>query len=635
MNRFTGVVRWNDASPSSREAARVLTLSPGEPLAPGVTAPSALVYAAGACCMVASAPIAAPGHASRSRSGDDGASAVVVFNGRLDNREDVAARCRSHSSGRATDTELVRAAFLQWGEDAFAQLVGDFSLAIWDTASARLYLARDPFGTRPLFYARQPDAMLWSTDLDTLVWLAQCSTDRVDDDYIVAYLTTPDVELTPYRGIRSVAPGVVVVAGEPAARQRRYWQPDPAQAVRCSSDGEYEEQFLALFTDGIAARLRCEQPVVCEVSGGLDSSSIVCVASGLVEKRQVSAPAIVPVTYVFSESPSSNEERFLNAVEDRIGQRARRIEGGDMLTHMDDTAAFSRPNPNILFKQQVMRLDDAMGEAGAGLLLSGIGGDHLLTHMFSYPRLADLLRQGRLRTLVRELRGLHGQWKLAYSSIIWTSMLWPLLPPAWRARIGSNSLSEQDAPPWLDPAFARRTHARERWFGSMDGGGYDSRASQWAYRLVMDAIAHVASCYHCDWTRIDVTYPYLHRPLVEFLLSIPSDQKLRPGEMRSIQRRALAGILPELVRTRRSKTSHGEAVCRAIAREWPRLRAFTERLQIVERGYVDAARFREELARARYGISDHIQPLCKALVLEAWLRADRRDWAPRTQRRSA
>ena len=124
-----------------------------------------------------------------------------------------------------------------------------------------------------------------------------------------------------------------------------------------------------------------------------------------------------------------------------------------------------------------------------------------------------------------------------------------------------------------------------------------------------------------ELTDIDITFPFLHRPLVEFLQAIPVAQLLRPGENRSLMRRAMRGILPDKIVERKTKGNPEEVIVRALIREWPRLRLLFENARVCARGYMDRRPLLAALERARHGCEPLSSPLLSTICLELWLRA--------------
>jgi asparagine synthase (glutamine-hydrolysing) len=118
-----------------------------------------------------------------------------------------------------------------------------------------------------------------------------------------------------------------------------------------------------------------------------------------------------------------------------------------------------------------------------------------------------------------------------------------------------------------------------------------------------------------------MSYPFLHRPLVEFLLAIPFEQKLRPGETRSLMRRALRDVLPQKILQRRSKGVTGETLCRGIAKEWRTLKLMLDNAHVVDKGYVNQKALIAAFDLARHGRELNIVALLETISLELWLRS--------------
>src|ERR1700722_4357925 len=129
--------------------------------------------------------------------------AVITWDGRLDNRADLISELRHFLSITSTDVAIVAAAYEEWGTDSFAKLIGDWALSIWNPTDQLLILAKDPIGTRHLFYSIENNQISWSTILDPLVRLAG-KTFALNEEYIAGWLTMfPAVHLTPCVGILS------------------------------------------------------------------------------------------------------------------------------------------------------------------------------------------------------------------------------------------------------------------------------------------------------------------------------------------------------------------------------------------------------------------------------------------------
>ena len=541
----------------------------------------------------------------------------VQFDGRLDNRRSLCRRFQLRES--SPDVDLVAESYRRTGSDAFAHFVGDFAFALLDRQHRRLFLARDPFGTRPMFWSVTPGGVAWSSDAGLLARSINARV-RLTDDYVAGFLTgTEDPVLTPFQGIAAVAPGGVVAFEDDRVFTHAVWRPQPGRITRFADDRDYEVAFVELLCDAIRDRMCRAGYVFAELSGGLDSSSIVSAVALLVRTGEIEPGRLTTVTYTYPDAPTSKEKRYWSTVTAMTGFPSLEIAERDVIGPLFGGVQTALPNPLVVFEATYSDLAKAARARGANTVLSGHGGDHVMMHAARRaPRLADYVTKGRLRLLASELRGFAELWKLAYAELLWGSVVWPMLPDTLKPRFGGT---RAQLPSMFESRFVRRSGLQQRWVMCHGGGGYDTYDGRWQCDLVTEAIATASACHHRELLGADLTYPYLHRPLVEYLLSIPSTQKLRPTEMRSIQRRALASILPDQVRSRTSKAGIGEVTARGLVRHWHAVSTLAADMHLYDMGYLDRRAFVNELTLAKHGVTSFTQPLTRALVLEAWLRA--------------
>jgi asparagine synthase (glutamine-hydrolysing) len=223
--------------------------------------------------------------------------AILTWDGRLDNRAELIRHLRNVLTISSTDVSIVAAAYDEWGTDCFAKLIGDWALSIWDANSRSLILAKDPIGTRHLYYSIDKDQVTWSTILDPLVLFAGRSF-ALCEEYIAGWFSFfPAAHLTPYIGIHSVPPSSSVTVRTGKHTIRKYWDFDPAKSIRYRTDAEYEEHFHAVFGEAVRRRLRSDSPILAELSGGMDSSSIVCMADTIIARGSAETPRLDTVVH--------------------------------------------------------------------------------------------------------------------------------------------------------------------------------------------------------------------------------------------------------------------------------------------------------------------------------------------------
>lgn len=546
---------------------------------------------------------------------------LVTLDGRLDERRELA---RQLDAGHASDAELVARAYRQWGDGMPARLVGDFALAVWDPREQRLLLARDPFGSRPLFYAEAADGTLtWASNVAGLRAAASLD-DVLDEVWVAGYLAgAVAADRSPFRAVRALAPGHLLVA-EPGrgVRLRSFW-PGAIEAVRLAGDGEYEERFTALLGEAVACRLRSCGPVFAELSGGLDSSSIVCVADRLLRRRGADPASLQTASFVFDEATSSDEREFIGAVEAQIDRPAHHVSDRQGLLLGGGPASFEVPTTLSTFLPRQRLLADAMRRSGARTLLSGIGGDDVTISQVETPdHLAELARRGRFRALGRDLAAWQRELGTPLAQLVLQAVVLPLLPgrlsTQWRP-------AEPSAAAWAGASFARRTDLARR---SRPRPGPAERhlppvVAMRVAGLRATVAQQVAPRYvEAEALSREVRYPFLHRPLVELCLGLPADQLVRSLETRSLHRRALGGVLPRAVAERRDKRGPEEAMMRALGRHWPALQAlFAGDARIYLHGFVAREPFLAALEAARFGLLHRAGNVFRAIELELWLRS--------------
>jgi asparagine synthase (glutamine-hydrolysing) len=538
---------------------------------------------------------------------------TVVFDGRLDNRSALIATLRSEADNSSPDIALVLAAYEHWGSQFISHLVGDFAGALWDSHTDTLLLFRDAFGVRPLYYHLTAERLLWSSCVSSFLVLLD-TVPKIDSDYVASYLIyDPDSTLSPFAGVIPIPPGAYVAVTPSRLHTTRYWSPEQFAPATHKPDKYEEEQYLTLFHEAVETRLRASGPVLSFLSGGLDSSSIVATADTFCAPDGNFYPPVHTVSFVFERARDSDERVYIHEIEHRRHRPGTHIleDSAPFFSYWPDPAFVDYPRPLVCAGGRLQEVIKLAESTGARVLLDGVFGDHVLrAGEAGHLCLVPLIRQLR----VRELFSGCVEWSvdkgLPLQRVI-LDVIRTALPKAFRV----NSV---DAPKWLGPELqeSKRNVVRELKQHRLDRG--DRYSSFWkAIASASSGLSNFENSYKC----IEVRYPYLHRPLVEFLMRLPLGQFHRPGEDRSIQRRAMAGILPEVIRNRRNKRGPDAAIYLAIERQWKVLEELILTSRAADRGYVDGGLLLADFTQARTGGNHLAGQLLRFLSLEMWLRS--------------
>ena len=546
---------------------------------------------------------------------------MLTWDGRLDNRDELISQLSNELCDDQTDVTIVMAAYVRWGNNFLSRLLGDFTLALWNARTRTLVLARDPIGPRTLYYHKNGTRIVWATELAALLDLAEVDLE-VNDEYLAEFLTRlAEPSLTPYKQLYPVPPGHAVVITDGQFRVQRFWSLDPHKVIRYKQDSEYEEHFRALFLEAVACRLRVDGTVWAELSGGMDSSAIVCMADEIIKSEHVQASSLQTVSLVFDEASKSDERKYIRYVERKIGRAGLHLREDEfrMLSRTGDGYSEVIPNPSAVSAEYYTALYGEMSKRNGRVLLAGKGGDELLTAFKDpAPELADLFVCGRLIQLHRRLRFWSKVLQTAYFDLLWEKTVLPVLPRKLRVfcerRPGLKTLK------FYDCRFVKRMHMRQRALGQRDSFGFCYPSGRMQSEWFLQVVRELSAGLWRQMGNLEITYPLTHRPLVEFLQAIPFDQRVRPGQTRSLLRRSLRGLLPLEIINRKGKTLNTDAVMRAFSREQARLYCLLKDGRAIARGYLNGPAVLAALSFSR-APDPHALSLTYAVALELWLRA--------------
>ena len=544
--------------------------------------------------------------------------AITTWNGRLDNREDLIRLLNTSLAADASDVQIVAAAYERWSTGCFAKFLGDWAVSIWDARERSLILAKDPIGTRHLHYTIEDSHVLWSTVIDPLVLLAGRPFDLAEE-YVAGWLSSfPAAHLTPYSGVQSVSPSSFVIIRDRVRTVSKYWDFDPRKSVRYGTDSEYEEHFRFVFSESVRRRLRSDATVVAELSGGVDSSSIVCVADLVIASGRAKTSRLDTVSYYSDDEPSWNDRPYFTRVETQRGRAGCHIDVGQqyLLAFQLQTEGFaatpaSRRRPT----QATRQFGDCLSSRGSRVLLVGTGGDEVTGGVPTpIPELADLLTTFQFQRLAHQLKA----WALNGRKP-WPHLLFETLRRFFPLRLVGVS-THRRPPEWLHPDFAKRHRAtfmanlsRLEWFGPLPSFQDNLNA--------LEAVRRQLACFALPPDPLqEKRYPYLDRDLLEFLFAIPREQLVRPGQRRSLVRRALAGIVPEEILNRKRKAFVARGPRLAISSQWATVTEMSHDMVSSSLHIVDAKSYSQALEKARSGQEVAVITLLRTIGFEIWLR---------------
>jgi asparagine synthase (glutamine-hydrolysing) len=492
----------------------------------------------------------------------------IVYNGEIYNylelREEL--RALNHAFHTHSDTEVILAAYQQWGAGCLSRLNGMFAFVLFDRGKRHLFAARDRFGVKPLYYWVSPEGLVaFASEIKQFGvlpgWRARINGQRAYD--FVNWGVSDHTDETLFDGVFQLRGGEALeldvgddrpFAPRPGARLPTYrWYELKPRAF----SGSFEDagrELRQLLTDSVRLRLRADVPVGSCLSGGLDSSSIVTVMNGLLHEQD--ARALQKTFSACSDVKRFDEREYIDEVVGHTGTDAHYVYPGvDDLFESLDEITWHQDEPfgstSIFAQWHVFRL---AAEANVKVMLDGQGADELLAgyHNYFAARFGSLFRGGHWAALWRELvatRRRHGYspaWGLqqALNNVLPEFLRQPLRGLAGRSAINTPyldlaRLGADPRDPFLDAGAAKARSVQEMSRSQLTATALP-RLLHWEDR---DSMAH----------SIEARVPFLDYRLVEFALGLPDEHKISVGETKRVLRHAMSGLLPERVRIRVDK----------------------------------------------------------------------------------
>ncbi|MFL6280554.1 MAG: asparagine synthetase B family protein [Vicinamibacterales bacterium] len=484
----------------------------------------------------------------------------LIFDGRLDNRDELLAQLRERAlNASSSDSALILEAFRRWGCDGLCRLNGEFALAIFDSDRRQLILARDPVGCRPLYYWTNGKTFVFGSQIKTVLAHPDVpcrpNEDLIADYFVRGRLSYEDFGETFFQDVHAVLPGQRLTVASGSLTSTRFWDFDPESVVRFASYSDYAERLRELLFQAVGCRLRTAHPVAIAVSGGLDSSIVLCIA-GQLQKDGATTVPLLPISLTASGDGASANASSLALLESTTQLRIERLPFG--------APGEAADLGNAARHSEWPRFDDGWcahrpmftwaHAQGARTLLSGHWSDQF---SFVTGYLSDLFTMFKWREIAAHLDE-YGRWFVDAD------------PRYFRARFQRELLFNLTSPRlrhWLRPfvrtaRIANRDHlitagvaarierhrsrlARPRCRSAHARDIYQAVRSK-AHRLQFEADAKLAAS--CG---VELTTPFLDRDVIAYLMGVPGEIQNRGGVPRALLRDAMRGIVPEVILQRR------------------------------------------------------------------------------------
>jgi len=482
--------------------------------------------------------------------------AVALLDGRMDNRAELIALIGNERLRDAPDGMLALALYEKMGREFVRKLVGDFAIAIWEPGERRMSLFRSPLGWRPLQWTFDGKTFAFATDARTLVKGLELPR-RINEGAMAEFLAGRFVSETDtfWQDIQRVPQGGAVILKD-GQTSLWAWHGGPFEDWTGRSMEDHVEEFRALFDQALTAAIRSNGRVTSQLSGGLDSSSIVCRSTELYRAGKLDQQ-IGAITARFPGQPH-DETPWSSAVEEHLGITAEVV--GSTPFSIEQAREWTANTYHLPVRPNAL---DTMASVvavlkadGRRVLLTGEGGDDWMNGSLSHW--PDLLLSGRWPSLLA-----HGRkhwpdapWPVAAAKTMVTAGR-PIVIPRYRRALVQPHLDWRiPKVEWLRSEWTNQVDLEDRWHRKLPRPGLTRFAERSRYAVFTHGNRQLISESALSWAEsqgVEVRHPFHDARMTRFMMGADGNHLRVLNYKKLVLREAMRGTLPEFVRTRTTK----------------------------------------------------------------------------------
>lgn len=564
---------------------------------------------------------------------------VVLSDATLYDRDRLVVKLRSRGEPpRGTDpAHLLAAAWRAWGPAMVEHVIGDYAFVIHDSAASLSFVARDPMGSRPLYFATQPHGLaIASSSRAVASWKG--SVGDLNLSCLGAQVAGTVLSMgtdSVYSGVEVLRPGFSLTFEHGATQTRRFWQPPSRPDAAPTTVSDAAPAFRDLLMRVVSDRLGTGTSTVW-MSGGWDSTAVFGAGRAALSAQGEPGRSLLPVSIRYPSGDPGYEDPWVEATAERWDAPIEWIESEDvpLLDGFEQRAAESDEPPAHLYERWNVSLARGTRRVGGRVALDGCGGDNLF--QVSDVVMADALRRGRVPSAVRMARA---RRPLGWRYLVRHALI-PLAPMGMLralSRVVPRNVPlhymEMDRAHWVPDEFVRRHGLRERDLAVLNelAGDTHAQSENMAY-VTLPALAWGGAYMRSVLLRegVEARSPLLDPRIIDFALRRPVSDRVSEVETKMLLRTAVKGWVPDdVLASRRFRTGVTSGYSRRrMAESYPGLldRLFSEPLRVADLGVVDPEALRRAADDWRAGRGDHFRTeLFNTMRVEFWLRGQDRD----------
>ncbi len=550
-------------------------------------------------------------HESQPLQNDDN-TVILTADARIDNREELIniLNLEQKQLSIITDSDLILFAYEKWGEKCVDRLIGYFAFAIWYTKIEKIFIYRDRLGIRNCFYYQTDSFLIFASDISAILTFSEYSPKpNIDAMKSLLYDYTVGIGSTMYENIKSLPPGYFMCSYKMNSIVKQYWYPEKIIVNKSLSIGKASQKFLKLFEDAVHCRLRSAYPVACQLSGGLDSSSVVSIALKEKDMQDI---------HVFAQhygNYTCDESKYIKSVIKKLSitYKYNRIDKLDYKNKYTLDLSYSvNPHwPMYNTFTNFLPMYEEMKQKGIRVVLTGQGGDHIVTG--NTTMLVDFFQSFQWIKFMQQVKYTKSSWGAIKKYIIL-----PLL----------STHQKENLKKMICYFRKEKTNNTLDHYPFKDVN-YDNLKDNG--KAFYEDLYDVTGAIHTTWCdsnsfqqmgkyNLEVRHPFFDSRLVEFALSLPPEYKFSKNIIKVVLRESMKDILPEEVRIRNSKAEFSEVILdqiNAIDLEVIVNDSYLENLNIISKEEI--LKIMNDFKKMKKIDPNKVSKLWKMINLEYWL----------------
>jgi len=488
---------------------------------------------------------------------DKKAGLVITADARIDNRKELSKELNIEDKEDVSDSYFILKSYEKWGEKCPEYLLGDFAFAIWDENKEQLFCARDHMGVKPFYYYLDDDMFVFGTEIKAIFEIISLNIE-IEEIKIGHHLIpiSTERELTFYKNILRLPAAYKSITNYYDHNKINYWTLNPNLEIRFDYEENYYKKFYQLFQEAVRCRLKTPYKIGFELSGGIDSSSVVLMAKEVLKNEKF---FLNTFSLVFDEIIQSNESKYIKKVVEtgKINPYYFIADSISPFEEIEKIFFYLEEPPQTPNVPMIWQLYNEMQKNNIRIVLGGHDGDCLLYKGEKY--LMELFYSFKWKRLFQELNNASKLRNLNLLKLFIDKVIFPKYPYAEKIWLKYKGIRKEKDFVNINKAFEKKYNLKKEYkFYFLDPYEKANTSKKIHYyyltsgthQMIFEMMDKLAGYFS-----IEPRHPMMDKRLLEFCYAVPTEIKYQMGWGRLLARKGLAKLLPHEIQWRVGKTN--------------------------------------------------------------------------------